>query len=226
MKILLAFFIGITVSSYSQDVNYLWEYTVINKLNEDITVYGFELPVNKLHGGFAALDKTGKQTGVQINPDDFEYLIFKNSEGEVVRLKSLPFKKSIRSHMYSNAFMITYIENLSADMEQGKINFYVHEFSEIRAYSYGYSGIYNAIEIGGEVRQGNKRKYFKSFYFEDLYGLHKINNKSDFNKFPELLGKELYRKMRRSDMEYEDFLFNYFTNYNNSIDSTLVSENL
>ncbi|SFC66838.1 hypothetical protein SAMN04489722_103118 [Algibacter lectus] len=222
MKILLAFFIGITVSSYSQDVNYLWEYTLINKLNEDITVYGFELPVNKLHGGFAALDKTGKQTGVQINPDDFVYLIFKNSEGKVVRLKSLPFKNSIGSYMYSNAFMLTYIENLSEDMEQGKVNFYVHEFSDIRAYSFGDNGI----EIGGESRQGYKRKYFKSFYFEDLYGLHKINNKSDFNKFPELLGKELYRKMRRSDMEYEDFLFNYFTNYNNSIDSTLVSENL
>ena len=111
MKILLAFFIGITISSYSQEVNYLWEYTLINKLNEDITVYGFELPVNKLHGGFAALDKTGKQTGVSINPDDFEYLIFKNSKGEVVRLKSLPFKNSIGSYRYSNAFMLTYIEN-------------------------------------------------------------------------------------------------------------------
>jgi hypothetical protein len=69
--------------------------------------------------------------------------------------------------------------------------------------------------------QGYKRVHSKIYYFKDLNGLHEINFKYQFKRFPKILGKKLYKEMMNSNKDQKQFLLDYFTEYNKNIDNVL-----
>ncbi len=56
-----------------------------------------------------------------------------------------------------------------------------------------------------------------TLYFQNMDGLHIIDSKSDFKQFPKILGKELYREMKKSNKVKVQFLLDYFKLYNMKI---------
>jgi hypothetical protein len=135
-------------------------------------------------------------------------LLFTNSDGKNIILKSLPFKteSAFMFYQHTNVFMSNLIENSEEDIEKGKVDFYMHEFTVGSPSSFGPNGF-----------SGFSPNLQQRYYFKDLNGLHQIKNKSQFKSFPEILGAELHKKMKNSDKEQKQFLLDYFTEYNNSV---------
>jgi hypothetical protein len=184
------------------------EYSLIDKLNDTTLVYGKILSIENLQSGFKIFDENGNKTKQKVNPDLFKYLLYHNRENKKIILKSLPLKREPAFLFYepTNVFMSILIENSEEDIEKGKIDFYIHEFSVGSPTSFGPNGF-----------SGYTTNDLQRYYFKDLNGLHQIKKKSQFKNFPELLGVELYKKMRKSDKERKQFLLDYFTEYNNSV---------
>lgn len=187
----------------------LRKYYLIDKLNDTSLVYGKILSNENLSGGFAMFDKNGNRVHEKVNPDSFKYLLFSNSDGKTTMLKSLPFKKEPIFLFYDseNVFMSILIENTEEELKKGKIDFYTHEFTAGSPSSFGPNGFSGYTPVNIQI-----------YYFKDLNGLHQIKNKSHFKSFPEILGVELYKKMKNSDKEQKEFLLDYFTAYNNSVE--------
>jgi hypothetical protein len=184
------------------------KYHLINKSNDTITVYGKKHTSVGL--GFKIYDINGKKTENEVNPDLYDYLIFTNSNNQKITLKSLPIKReaSLIFHDSTNGFMNILIENSEKDLEKGKIDFYIHEFSIGSPSSFGSNGF-----------TGYTTNNVQRYYFKDLKGLHPIRNRSGYKKFRKLLGIELFKKMKKSNKEQGQFLFDYFTEYNKKIDN-------
>lgn len=218
IKLLQVLLIGISSFCYSQypeDSDYIHkteirEYYLIDKLNDTALIYGEILPIEFLHDGFKIFDKSGNKTRQKVNPDSYKYLFYKNIEGSPIRLKSLPIVKDLAFKMFydpTNVFMNILIENPEEEIEKGKVDFYIHEFSVSSPSGFGPNGFYDY-----------SSKNIQIFYFKDSIGLHQIKNKSHFKSFPKILGKELHKKMKKSDKGKKQFLLDYFNEYNNSID--------
>jgi len=184
------------------------KYYLIDKQNDTTLVYGKILSIENLQSGFGIFDKYGNKTQQKVNPDLFKYLLYNNLEKKNIVLKSLPLNKEPAFLFYepTNVFMSILIENSEEDIKEGKVDFYIHEFSVGSPSSFGPNGF-----------SGYTTNNLQRYYFKDLNGLHQINKKSQFKSFPELLGVELYKKMKKSDKEREQFLHDYFTEYNNSV---------
>jgi len=210
-KIKIILFLSSLLTStliFSQiDKSKLREYYLINKSNDTILVYGKKLPIERLQGGFRVFNKKGIKTKLKVNPDIFKYLLFTNSDEEKISLKSLPIKRILdfRINKSTNVFMNILIENSEEEIEKGKVDFYMHKFTA--AASPGANGFSN--HSSGNV---------KIYYFKDSSGLHQITYKYQFISFPKILGKELYRKMEKSDKGQKQFLYDYFMEYNKKID--------
>lgn len=219
-KLLLALLIGCTSLSFSQKLQNLdndkpIHYYLVNKENDTTITQGEIGGIEEIQRGFFILNENNGERQI-VNPDNFNYLFLKNSEGKTFNLKSLPIERkkitlqknnSIKNR---NAFMTILIENSENDLKKGKLDLYLHEF----AYDTETSNPYWDGE--GEIRVKSN-----TFYFQDLNGLHQIYSKSDFKHFPKILGKNLYKKMMNSDKEKEQFLRDYFTEYNKKIDTLL-----
>lgn len=186
----------------------LRKYYLIDKLNDTSLVYGKILSNENLSGGFNMFDKNGNRVHQKVNPDTFKYLLFSNSDGKTTMLKSLPFKKEPVFLLYDpeNVFMSILIENSEEELKKGKVDFYIHEFTSGTPSSFGPNGFSGYSPVNIQI-----------YYFKDLNGLHQIKKKSQFKSFPEILGVELFKKMRKSDKEPKEFLLDYFTSYNNSV---------
>lgn len=216
-KLLFALVIGITSLNYSQELqsldnNKLINYYLVNKSNDSTMIQGEILPIETIQRGFTFCDKTDEK--IAINPNDFKYLFLKNSEGKTFNLKSLPFKRKTFSRVVpGNVFMTILIENSESELKKGKLNLYLHEFIYLKNQDYSQE---QSVEWPSHME---KDIFIKSkvLYFEDLDGLHQIDSKSQFKKFPKVLGKRLFKKMRNSSKEKEQFLLDYFTKYNMKI---------
>src|SRR4030066_1354059 len=100
-KLLLTLLIGISSLSFSQslsnsDSNKLQNYYLINKFNDTTLVYSGTMSTEELHCGFKISDKDGQLTDQRVNPEEFNYLLFINSDGKTIKLKSFPTKKTIQ----------------------------------------------------------------------------------------------------------------------------------
>jgi len=211
-KLLLTLLIGFSSLSFSQslsnsDRNKLQNYYLINKFNDTTLVYSGSMSTEELHCGFKLYDKDGQLTDQRVNPEQFNYLLFVNSYGKTIKLKSFPTKKTIQECYNKNVFMFVLIENSDQDLKNGKVDFYSHEFT-----------LMDPINFGEDVYgQGYKRVHSKIYYFKDLNGLHEINFKHQFKHYPKILGKKLYKKMMNSSKDQKQFLLDYFTEYNRNI---------
>lgn len=225
-KLLFIILIGITSLSYAQELqsldnNKAIDYYAINKSNDSIVMEGEILPIQTIQKGLTFISETENK---RINPNDFEYLLLKNSENKTFKLKSLPPKrKAINSGVKRNVFMTILIENSQRELEKGKLNLYLHEFisqkNDGHLDNIGYPSDYIAQKriASGAPRLYNKGIKHKILYFQDLDGLHQIDSKSQFKNFPKILGKQLFKKMKKSTKDKEQFLRDYFTKYNMEI---------
>ena len=212
-KLILTLLIGISTLSFSQnssniDRNKLRNYYLINKFNDTTQVYSETMKIEELHCGFDLYDKNGHSTNLSVNPELCKYLLFINSNGRTVKLKSVPVKKRIRGCLKKSVFMLVLIENSDQDFKNGKVDFYSHKYTHMDRYKFG---AHEYAEIG--VRRVSSEIY----YFKDLNGLHQISFKYQFERFPKILGKKLYKKMIQSDKGEKQFLLDYFTEYNENI---------
>jgi len=208
IKIIL-FVIGLLTSTliFSQiDKSKLRKYYLINKFNDTIPAYGKILSIERLQAGFRVFDKNGNRTKHKVNPNTYKYLLFTNSDKKSIILKSLPIKRNFAflDKKATNVFMNILIENSEEEIEKGKVDLYMHKFTAAGSQgANGFSG----------YSSGNVQTY----YFKNLSGLHQITYKYQFKSFPKILGNELYKKMEKSDKGQKQFLFDYFTEYNNSV---------
>lgn len=222
-KLIILLLIGLSSLSHSQKINdsnidrtRFQDYYLVNKSNDTILVYGLISTINKLHDGFEVYDENGNTTNITVNPEYWDYLFFKNYDGKIVTLKSLPIKKALLSdYYYKNVFMHVALKNSDVDIQNGKMNFYSCEFNVRSSSSYRFA---SGVGEGDPDRAGRiSYNYIKAFYFKDINGFHLIKTKSDFKHFPKVLGKDLYKKMKKSSKGEKQFLFDYFTKHNNSL---------
>lgn len=214
-KLTLILLIVITSLSFSQntsnfDRDELKSYYLISKLNDTTKVYSETLKIEELHCGFILYDEKGRFTNKRVYPKQFKNLLFKNSEGKIVKLKSIPVKKRIKDCLDKVVFMEVLIENSDQALKNGKVDFYSHKYTYMKAYKYGFNDL--ASRNLGE--QGFSRNYSEDYYFKDLNGIHQINFMNQFKRFPKILGKELYKKMKKSNKGEKQFLLDYFAEYN------------
>ncbi|TXE07817.1 hypothetical protein ES711_10310 [Gelidibacter salicanalis] len=187
-------------------------YYLVNKKSDTTLIYGEKLPIRTIQRGFTYLNETGDEK--TINPDDFTYLLMKNSEGKTLTLRSLPFKRKTFSRAAKrNAFMTVLIENSESELKKGKLNLYLHDNIYLKS---KVLPLEESVEWPSHME---KDQFIESqtIYFQDLDGLHIIDSKSDFKDIPKVLGKKLYREMKNSDKGKVEFLLDYFTNYNMKI---------
>ncbi|WP_405292319.1 hypothetical protein [Algibacter sp. Ld11] len=210
IKLIIILLIGITSLGFSQntdnfDRDKLKNYYLINKFNDTTQVHSETMRSEEIHCGFDLYDTKGRFTNKRVDPKDFKYLLFKNSEGRSIKLKSIPVKKIIKDCIKKNVFMEVLIENSDQDLKNGKVDFYSHKYTYMNSYEFGDSNF-------GE--QGYSRDYAEDYYFKDMNGIHQINFNYQFKRFPKLLGKELYKKMKKSNKGEKQFLLDYFSEYN------------
>jgi len=213
-KLFLTLLIGITSLSFSQGFSNserakIVNYYLINKLNDTIQV-SVTNPKRSFHCGFNIYNNNG-QLKSRVNPEHFNYLILENSLGETTKLKSLPNIKKTENCKNRNVFVPVLIENSDQDIKKGKVDFYCHEFTSNRT-----TVLSSDDSI---IQKGSVLVHSKIFYFKDLNGLHIVKNyKYHFKRYPKILGKQLYKKMMRSDKGEKQFLLDYLTEYNRKID--------
>lgn len=217
LKLIFVLFIGIASLVHSQEYNAfdgteLRKYSILTEDNYAMLVYGPVVPSYELQKGFALYDEKDKYSNIFINPNEYKYISFINSDGTVVKLKSFPVESRIPDYGYKNVFMHVLVENSIEDLNNGKLDFYVHEFSHTVERNYGF-------------QQGYFMTYSKRYYFKDLNGMHQIDYKRQFELFPKVLGKQTYRSMKRSEKDKTQFLHDYFIEYNRKIDKSLKTEN-
>lgn len=195
---LILIFLLITVTVFSQkNKTKFRKYRLINKYN-DTVVYGKKLSIEKLQKGFRIFDENGKKTKHKITPDmQFKYLSFIENNDTII-LKSLKSIVHPTFYPYKNAFMSILIDNPNVELKKGKINFYVHSYNMHSQMMGSYT-----VSI---------------IYFQDIKGMHRINHKYQYKKYPKILGKEKYKEMKKSKKGELGFLIDYFTEYNSIID--------
>lgn len=221
-KLFFAISIGIISLSYSQGLPSIDKlnsnnekptiYYLVNKKSDTTLIYGEILPIETIQRGFTYLTENGDEK--IINPDDFTYLLMKNSEGKTLTLKSLPFKRKTFSRAVKrNAFMTVLIESSESELKKGKLNLYLHDYIYLK------NKVLSQEESVEWPSHMEKDQFIesKTLYFQDMDGLHIIDSKSDFKQFPKILGKQLYREMKNSYKDKVQFLFDYFTKYNMKI---------
>ena len=220
-KLFFAIPIGFISLSYSQALQSIDEmnpnikkpinYYLVNKKNDTTLIKGEVLPIKTIQRGFVYITEKGdKKT---INPDNFTYLLMKNSEGKTLTLKSLPFKiKTFSRAVKKNAFMTVLIENSENQLKEGKLNLYLHDYIYLKNKVLSFE---ESVEWPSHMDL-EKDQFIesKTLYFQDLDGLHIIDSKSDFKQFPKILGKQLYKEMKNSDKDKVQFILDYFTKYN------------
>ena len=220
-KLFFAISIGFIFLSYSQalqgidklnsNIKRPINYYLVNKKSDTTLIYGEILPIETIQRGFVYLTENGdKRT---INPDDFTYLLMKNSEGKTLTLKSLPFKRKTFSRAVKrNTFMTVLIENSENELKKGKLNLYLHNYIYLKIKDLSQE---KCVEWPSHMNL-EKDQFIesKTLYFQYLDGLYIIESKSDFKQFPKILGKQLYREMKNSDKDKVQFILDYFTKYN------------
>ncbi|WP_117883232.1 hypothetical protein [Aureibaculum luteum] len=230
IKLFLALFMGLTIASYSQialnpsDAHEPQKYTVITKENDTISVYGPKVNIDFINRGFEEYDKKGQPTGGQINPINDSKILYNDNDGKTITLKSVTLPKKISGVFFENPFMFSLIENSEQDLKKGKIDFYVLQYTKEPL-----------IESQSDINQASSegRNYYKpkyaikiKYYFKDSNGLHQIDYKRQFKLYPEILGKEVFEKMKQSNKSRKQFLLDYFTEYNRKIDTSLVANEM
>lgn len=81
--------------------------------------------------------------------------------------------------------MSIYINHPDKELKKGKINFYMHNYN---------------------VHSQMLGSYTVSiFYFQDIKGMHQINYKYQFKRYPKLLGKKKWIEMKQSKKEIYNF---------------------
>ncbi|MCL5130497.1 hypothetical protein [Algibacter sp. L4_22] len=223
-KLFFAISIGFISLSYSQTLQSIDKlnsnikrpinYYLVNKKSDTTLIYGEILPIETIQRGFVYL--TENEDKKKINPDDFTYLLMKNSEGKTLTLKSLPFKRKTFSRAVKrNAFMTVLIENSESELKKGKLNLYLHNYIYLKNKVLSQE---ECVEWPSHVNL-EKDQFIesKTLYFQYLDGLYIIESKSDFKQFPKILGKQLYREMKNSDKDKVQFILDYFTKYNMKI---------
>jgi len=124
---------------------------LINKQNDTVSFIGKKLNSLNVHNGFYVFNEYGKKTGIKVEPDNFTYLILKDSINGNIKFKSI---KKIKGALYTkgskNAFMQIGIEN---DLKSGKLSVYAHKY------------------------QTSAENFF--LYIEDLNGMHLVYTKKD-----------------------------------------------
>jgi len=212
-KFFLILLIGISSLCFSQvayktDKNKIIKYYLIDKFN-DTTLVSVTNPNIKVYCGFNIYDNKGLKVD-EVNPKNFKYLILENSLGETIKLKSIPAKKKKSYCKNKNVFVDVLIENSTYDLKKGKIDLYYHEFTNHRTFDS--TNEFEIPKISSPVKS-------KIFYLKDINGIHEVKNfKYHFKRFPEILGKQLYEKMIRSDKNEKQFLQDYLIEYNRGID--------
>jgi len=206
---LLALTLLTTTIMFSQiNYNKLRKYYLVNKNNDTTFVYGKKLPIVKLQSGFTIFDDNGKRTFEKVNPDNFINLIYKLDNGEMKTLKSMPAIVHKSFYPYNNVFMTILIENTNEDLKKGKVDFYLQEHKGGSPGVMGPNGMF----------MGSFSVDMKILYFKDTLGMHRINYKYHFKRYPKLLGKKLFKEMVKSKKDRIQFLTDYFNKYNKSID--------
>jgi len=207
LKLLLILaFTTITVFSQKNKQKFR-RYYLVNKFNDTTIFLGKKKPLEKLEKGFRIFDSNYKRTKHKVTPDsNFKYLVY--IDKDTIKLKPLKPKVKKFAYAYTNAFMQVYIENSDKDIAKGKIDFYVHRYTVSSPGMMGPNG----------MMMGGVPNVSEIYYFKDLKGLHRINYKYHFKRYPKLLGKEKWFEMQKSKKSDLQFLLDYFTEYNNAID--------
>ncbi|WP_117883236.1 hypothetical protein [Aureibaculum luteum] len=223
-NLFLYFFIGITTFSLAQDlsnssnVSNTKIYTVITEKNDTMYVIGpKKSSLNSIHRGFDIYDRKGQQTGRMMIPINNKYIYYKDEYGNSIKLKSVPLEKKIKGVLFKSPFMFTLIENTKQDLKKGKVDFYYLRYTRQPMQ-----------ETDISIENSTGRNPYKStslpkinYYFKDSNGLHQIDSKRQFKLYPEILGKEVFKKMKQSNKNRKQFLLDYFTEYNKKIDNSI-----
>ncbi|NQX80617.1 MAG: hypothetical protein HRT66_01295 [Flavobacteriaceae bacterium] len=166
-------------------------------------------------------NENGKKARWKVGPKNRDYLYYKGDDGEDVLMRSLYDGEK-------HVFMKVLIENTEEELAEGKMDLYV----------YNYIGNYGNPMFGGMGMPGNffmcngfmsLMKMYVNYVSPGNYvfclrnkgKLYKVWKRSDFKKYPELLDKGLYKRMRRSK-DSEKIMLEYFSKYNDNISKTVL----
>lgn len=193
IKLLFLFFIASSVC-FGQKDKYR-KYKVISVEGKTEVVYGKTLDVDELGSGFKVYDSNGDKLKSKITPMSHSYLIFEDDENVIVKLKSIKNERKMMNFKYKNSFMRVLIDKSVEELKNGAIGFYRHDYF---------------------VSNGAGQGMEYNLYFEDGNGSYRVDRKKDFKNNPDLLGEELYKKMKKSKKSKTDFLCDYFKGFNNN----------
>ncbi|PWK19737.1 hypothetical protein [Xanthomarina spongicola] len=193
IKLILVILLITNLSFGQKEKDKFRKYTVISIEGASETVYSKILPVDEIGIGIKLYDYNGKNIKRKVTPMLYDYIIFKDIDSSLVKLKSIKNDRKTMNFRYKKSFMEVLIDKPNGEKNNGKIGFYRHDYF---------------------VANGAGQAMEYNLYFEDDKGTYRVDRKKNFKTHSELLGEELFKKMKQSKKNKTEFLYDYFRNYN------------